>query len=58
MTNFEEKFKEFGFIRIHKSYIVLASHIHSYDTSSVHLEGGDKLPLGRTYKSYLKSYLM
>ncbi|KQR91987.1 two-component system response regulator [Chryseobacterium sp. Leaf180] len=57
MTNFEEKFKAFGFIRIHKSYIVLASHIHSYDTSSVYLEGGQKLPLGRTFKAVLKNHL-
>ena len=57
MSNFEEKFQDFGFVRIHKSYIVLSSHIHSYDTNSVYLEGGEKLPLGRTYKSYLKDYL-
>jgi DNA-binding LytR/AlgR family response regulator len=57
MSNFEEKFHDFGFIRIHKSYIVLSSHINSYDTNSVYLEGGEKLPLGRTYKSFLKNYL-
>ncbi|RNA63431.1 DNA-binding response regulator [Chryseobacterium nematophagum] len=57
MINFEEKFQNFGFIRIHKSYIVLSSHINSYDASSVYLEGGEKLPLGRTYKSSVKEYL-
>jgi len=46
MSNFEEKFQDFGFVRI-----------HNYDTNSVYLEGGEKLPLGRTYKSYLKDYL-
>lgn len=57
MSNFEEKFSAFGFIRIHKSYIVLSSHISSYDSANVYLKEGDKLPLGRTYKSFLKNHL-
>jgi two-component system response regulator LytT len=57
MSNFEEKFQDLGFIRIHKSYIVLASHISSYDAANVYLKDGEKLPLGRTYKSFLKSYM-
>ncbi len=57
MSNFEEKFQRFGFIRIHKSYIVLSSHIKSYDAFHVHLNGGEQLPLGRTYKKLLKEYL-
>ncbi|MBK1898008.1 LytR/AlgR family response regulator transcription factor [Chryseobacterium paridis] len=57
MSNFEEKFKDFGFIRVHKSYIVLTSHIDSYDVKNVHLKGGDKIPLGRTYKTILKNHL-
>jgi DNA-binding LytR/AlgR family response regulator len=57
MSNFEEKFQNLGFIRIHKSYIVLSSHISSYDTANVYLKDGEKLPLGRTYKNSLKAYL-
>lgn len=57
MSNFEEKFKNLGFIRIHKSYIVLSSHISSYDAAHVHLKDGGELPLGRTYKNSLKAYL-
>nr|WP_314498967.1 LytTR family DNA-binding domain-containing protein [uncultured Chryseobacterium sp.] len=57
MSNFEEKFKDLGFIRIHKSYIVLSYHISSYDTGNVYLKDGEKLPLGRTYKSLLKAHL-
>ncbi|MBB6372099.1 LytR/AlgR family response regulator transcription factor [Chryseobacterium shigense] len=57
MSNFEEKFQNLGFIRIHKSYIVLSSHISSYDTAHVYLKDGEKLPLGRTYKNSLKAYL-
>lgn len=55
MTNFEEKFKDFGFIRIHKSYIVLSSSISSYDSNNVYLKDGHNLPLGRTYKNALKN---
>ncbi|NIF03980.1 response regulator transcription factor [Chryseobacterium sp. Tr-659] len=57
MSNFEEKFHHFGFIRIHKSYIVLSRHINSYDSNSVYLKNGEQLPLGRTYKKNLKEYL-
>ncbi|ASK30642.1 DNA-binding response regulator [Chryseobacterium sp. T16E-39] len=57
MSNFEEKFQAFGFIRVHKSYIVLTSHIESYDVKNVFLIGGDKIPLGRTYKAVLKNHL-
>jgi two-component system, LytTR family, response regulator LytT len=57
MSNFEDKFQSFGFIRIHKSYIVLSSHISSYGASNVYLKGGNKLPLGRTYKNFLKEHL-
>ncbi|WP_345991951.1 LytTR family DNA-binding domain-containing protein [Chryseobacterium sp. Chry.R1] len=57
MSNFEEKFQAFGFIRVHKSYIILASHIESYDVKSVYLKSGDKIPLGRTYKKILKEHL-
>ncbi|WP_343680100.1 LytTR family DNA-binding domain-containing protein [Chryseobacterium arthrosphaerae] len=57
MSNFEEKFQHFGFIRIHKSYIVLSEHINSYNSSHVFLKNGDELPLGRTYKKNLKEHL-
>ncbi|WP_419869857.1 LytR/AlgR family response regulator transcription factor [Chryseobacterium sp. CT-SW4] len=57
MSNFVEKFESFGFIRIHKSYIVLNSHITSYDSGNVFLKNGGKLPLGRTYKASLKDLL-
>ncbi|MBO9692131.1 LytTR family DNA-binding domain-containing protein [Chryseobacterium sp.] len=57
MSNFEEKFQNFGFIRIHKSYIVLSDRINSYDSNNVYLKNGDQLPLGRTYKKNLKEHL-
>jgi DNA-binding LytR/AlgR family response regulator len=57
MSNFEEKFQHFGFIRIHKSYIVLSDHINSYDSGNVYLKSGEHLPLGRTYKKNVKEHL-
>lgn len=57
MSNFEEKFQHFGFIRIHKSYIVLSEHISSYDSNNVYLKNGEHLPLGRTYKKNVKEHL-
>ncbi|NAW51946.1 response regulator [Elizabethkingia argentiflava] len=57
LSHFEEKFRHLGFIRIHKSYIVLLSHIKSYDASHIYLITGDSLPFGRTYKASLKENL-
>lgn len=56
MSNFEENYQNLGFIRVHKSYIVLSSHISSYDSNTIYLKDGEQLPLGRTYKSHLKEY--
>lgn len=56
MSNFEENYQNLGFIRIHKSYIVLSSHISSYDSNTVYLKSEEQLPLGRTYKKHLKEY--
>lgn len=56
MSNFEEIYQNLGFIRIHKSYIVLSSHISSYDSNTIYLKNGEQLPLGRTYKQHLKEY--
>ncbi|KGE15927.1 LytR/AlgR family response regulator transcription factor [Sphingobacterium deserti] len=55
MANFVENYQRYGFIRVHKSYIVLRAHINSVSSNSVYLRGNHKLPLGRTYKVAVKS---
>jgi len=50
LTNLEAHLKEFGFIRIHNSYIVATDKIKSFDAESVFLENKE-LPISRTYKN-------
>jgi len=49
-AEFLEKYKHLGFIRIHKSYIVLKKNIESYNSQMVVLKNGKELPVGRTFK--------
>jgi two-component system response regulator LytT len=52
-ADFLEKYKHLGFIRIHKSYIVLKKNIKSYNSQLVVLKNGKELPVGRTFKGNL-----
>ena len=54
LSKFEEDYQYLGFVRIHKSYLVLKNHIESYNSRSVILKNGKELPIGRTYKDNLK----
>lgn len=49
LENIENKFKDKGFVRIHKSYVVSKRYIEKISSVSVKLSTGDTLPVGRTY---------
>jgi len=51
LNDFEEKHKEKGFIRIHKSFIVQKQKIVSYAHQMVKLSDGNELPVGRIFKN-------
>lgn len=53
MSEFEKEYEDYGFVRIHKSYLVVRSQILSYKSGEVLLKNGDKLPVGRVYKGNL-----
>ncbi|KIO78466.1 transcriptional regulator [Pedobacter lusitanus] len=54
MSEFAEQYAYLGFIRIHKSYLVLAQDIESYSSSTVKLKSGHELPIGRVYKQNVR----
>lgn len=54
MSNFVRTYENLGFIRIHKSYIILRAHMASFSAGYVTLKSDHKLPVGRTYKDMLK----
>ncbi len=55
-----EKLKPYGFIRIHRSFVVngsMVEEIHPYATGDyrVRLKGGNEYPVARSYRKNLKS---
>jgi two-component system, LytTR family, response regulator LytT len=54
LKDLEEEFGKFGFIRIHKSFLVPKKNIASAQFNRVTLTNGTELPVGRTYKDGLK----
>lgn len=56
LSNLEDILKQFGFIRIHNSFLVATDKIKSFNSESVFLEEKE-LPISRTYKKYVLSQL-
>lgn len=54
----EEKLRNLGFIRVHKSYILNSKKIVKTSASSIFLEHNKKIPIGRTYKNHVLDQLM
>jgi DNA-binding LytR/AlgR family response regulator len=54
LSDFINKNEGLGFVRIHKSYIVIKEDIASISSQNVMLKNGKQLPVGRTYKDILK----
>ena len=58
MKTLEEQLTPFGFIRIHKGYLVNCRYISRFDNSSVTLSTGEELPVGRSkHAAALEQYL-
>lgn len=58
MKTLEEQLSPFGFIRIHKGYMVNCRYITRFDNSSVTLSSGEELPVGRSkHAEALEQYL-
>lgn len=51
-----EKILPSDFIRIHRSFIISQSNIDFFDSQSVEIQG-NQIPIGRSYKDYIKSLL-
>lgn len=50
LSDFIESHSAMGFVRIHRSYIVLKENIKSHNSQMVILKDGSQLPVGRSYK--------
>lgn len=50
LSDFIESHSAMGFVRIHRSYIVLKENIKSHNSQMVVLKDGSQLPVGRSYK--------
>lgn len=56
MKAFEDYLLPYGFIRVHKSYIISARHITTIEHNSV-LVGGKIVPIGESYRSSLFNFI-
>lgn len=56
LKSLEETLNSFEFIRIHKSFIIPLKKITQYNSKSV-LINSHEVPVGNSYRSYLKDYL-
>ncbi len=54
----EEKLNSYGFIRVHKSYILNTNKIIKTSSSFIFLKNNHKIPIGRTYKNDVLKKLM
>ncbi|MDO5520216.1 MAG: LytTR family DNA-binding domain-containing protein [bacterium] len=58
LGSIEEKIREHGFIRCHKSYIVNAEYIETFTKSECKLRKNISIPIGRKYASIFKEDLI
>jgi DNA-binding LytR/AlgR family response regulator len=50
LVHWEGVLKNFGFIRVHKSFLLNADKIARVSGSQIFLKSGQSIPLGRAYK--------
>jgi len=50
----ELRLKDYGFVRVHKSYVAAISHIRNFSFKEITLDTGEVLPIGRYYYADLK----
>lgn len=53
----ETRLQEYGFVRIHRSFLVAAFCISNINYQEVTLKSGERIPVGRSYYSDLKAYM-
>lgn len=59
MQELETELEEYGFIRVHKGFLVNCDYIELIDSAVVHLKGGGKVPLSRRkVQNVKKQYLL
>lgn len=58
MQELEDEFKDYGFIRIHKGYLVNYKHIQVFKENDVVLNNGMSLPMSRRKAAEVKDYYM
>ncbi|MCK0109749.1 LytTR family DNA-binding domain-containing protein [Flavobacteriaceae bacterium S0825] len=56
LKSIEEKLSSFGFIRIHKSFVIPINKVIQYNSKSV-LVNTHQIPVGNSYRNSLKKYL-
>jgi DNA-binding LytR/AlgR family response regulator len=56
ISELEEMLQPYGFLRIHRSFIVAVDKIRAYSATEVEV-GGKMLPIGRSYKELVGQHM-
>ena len=56
MSGIELDYKDKGFLRVHKSYIVNMVHVNSFNSNSLEI-GDHSIPIGRTFKKRVTEFI-
>lgn len=54
MEQLELQFREKGFVRVHRSYMVQLSYIYKFERQKIILKSGSAIPIGITYQQDLR----
>ncbi|NER17798.1 LytR/AlgR family response regulator transcription factor [Spongiivirga citrea] len=56
LNTIEAEYKEMGFLRVHKSYIVNMNHVSSFKSNNLNVQG-ELIPIGRVFKKNVIEFL-
>ena len=56
MKNFEEQLQPYGFVRIHKSFIVAFSHVDAFEKNQLWI-GDRAIPVGESYRDSFQQFI-
>jgi two-component system LytT family response regulator len=57
MKSYEEKLKDHGFMRIHRSYIINLQKIKAIERKHILLRDGKQIPIGELYEEKFRKYI-
>lgn len=58
LKHWEERLQRYGFMRVHKSYLIQTDSIKRIRAGMIYLEGQHEIPIGRSYKEEFEKKML